>query len=108
MEMRHEDRLLADAELLHRFFRLGRRFRGDASRSPPILQSVRDRRSAAAGCQVDELKSPRHCPGHCFFGDVVERANAALADEELSIGFFWSTPALQRPAGPNESGEVPS
>jgi hypothetical protein len=45
MEMRHEDRLFADAELLHRSFGLGRRFRGDASGSPHILQSVRDRRS---------------------------------------------------------------
>jgi hypothetical protein len=29
-----------------------------------------------------------------FFGDIVERANAVLAEEELSIGFFWSTPGL--------------
>jgi hypothetical protein len=49
-EMRHEDRLLADADLadadLHdRRFGVGRRFRGEASGSPHRLQSVRDRRS---------------------------------------------------------------
>ena len=36
-EMRHEDRLLPDAELLHRGFGLGRRFRGDGSGSPHLL-----------------------------------------------------------------------
>lgn len=39
-------RAFADAELLHRSFGLSRRFRGDASGSPHVLQSVRDRRSA--------------------------------------------------------------